>query len=149
MTRTEVGNKKGLTLPEVLVVMVIIGILASLMIPALMMNYYKAKDKRVIAEMRNVAIAIGLYRVDYEFIPQTANYQDLVQLLNSDIGGIAPIVEHDAWKHSLYYKAMGPSDYTLMSYGKDGQKGVPANHDIFDPDADTIIINGEFVATNR
>jgi general secretion pathway protein G len=149
MERTKFTEQKGLTLPEVLIVMIIIGILASIMIPALLMNYYKAKDKRVVAEMRNVAIAIGLYRVDYEFIPQSANYEELAVLLNSDIGGIAPIPEHDAWKHSLYYKAMGPSDYTLMSYGKDGLPGVPANHDMFDPDADIIIINGEFVATNR
>ena len=72
-----------------------------MMIPALMMNYYKAKDKRVVAEMRNVAIAIGIYRVDYEFIPQSANYAELVQLLNSDVGAVAPIPERDAWNHSL------------------------------------------------
>lgn len=149
MKRTGLAHNTGLTLPEVLIVMIIIGILASIMIPALMMSYYKANDKRVVAEMRNIALAIGIYRVDYEFIPQTTNYTELVQILNSDIGAVAPIPERDAWKHSFYYHAVNMSDYTLMSYGKDGQQGTPANKNYFDPDADTIIMNGEFVATNR
>ncbi|GAK60386.1 general secretion pathway protein G [Candidatus Vecturithrix granuli] len=142
-------QERGFTLIEVLVVMTIIGILATLIVPALMMSYYKAIDRRVITEMRTIIIAIGLYRLDYDIVPQSANYKELVNLLNSDIGGIAPIPERDAWKHLLVYHAVSEAAYTLISYGRDGIKGNPASSESFDPDADVIVINGEFVATNR
>lgn len=142
-------QEQGFTLIEVLVVMVIIGILAALIVPSLMMSYYKAVDRRVITEMRTIVIAIGLYRLDYDIVPQSANYAELVQLLNSDIGGIAPIPERDAWRHLLGYHVVSENDYTLISYGKDGIQNVPASNESFDPDADVIVINGEFVAANR
>ena len=149
MNRKRSIQEQGFTLIEVLVVMVIIGILAALIVPSLIMSYYKAIDRRVVTEMRTIVIAIGLYRLDYDNVPRSANYTELVQLLNSDLGGIAPIPERDGWGHLLVYRAVSASAYTLISYGKDGIKGVPANRSSFDPDADVIVINGEFAAVNR
>lgn len=149
MNRKWSVQEQGFTLIEVLVVMVIIGILAALIVPALITSYYKAIDRRVVTEMRTIVIAIGLYRLDYDIVPQSANYTELVQLLNSDLGGIAPIPRGDAWGHLLVYRPVSRSAYTLISYGKDGIEGVPANSSSFDPDADVIVINGEFAAVNR
>lgn len=149
VSRKWLTQTQGFTLPEMLVVVIIIGVLAALMVPALLINYYKAVDKRVVSEMRTVVLAIGLYRVDYDFIPQSANYAELVTLLNSDIEGIAPIPVRDSWRHPLVYHVVSTSEYTLMSYGKDGQQSTPASSESFDPDADIIVVNGEFVAANR
>ncbi|MDY0091236.1 MAG: prepilin-type N-terminal cleavage/methylation domain-containing protein [Candidatus Vecturithrix sp.] len=149
MKRTYSRQEQGFTVIEVLVTMVIIGLLAAMVVPALLMSYYKAIDRRVLTEMRTITTAIGLYRIDFGIVPQSANYAELVQLLNSDIAGIAPIPARDGWKHLLVYHVTSEIEYTLISHGKDGVESVPANKASFDPDADIIVINGEFVATNR
>ena len=141
-------TKKGFTLPEVLVVMIVIGILVMIVVPQLLMSYQKAQDKKALAEIRNIALAIGVYRVDHDAIPFFDNYADLVELLNNTTG-IAPIPPKDAWGHEFYYYATDSANYTLKSLGRDGIENNPAKWKDFDADADTIVINGVFVANHE
>lgn len=57
INRLKKNNKKGFTLVELIVVMVILAILAALLIPALVGYIDKAKEKQIIAETRQVAMA--------------------------------------------------------------------------------------------
>lgn len=55
--RIKENNKKGFTLVELIVVLVILAILAAMLIPALTGYIDKAKEKDVIAETRQVVMA--------------------------------------------------------------------------------------------
>jgi general secretion pathway protein G len=148
-------NSRGFTLIELLVVVVIIAILSGIGIPRLVRAFYQAKDKKVVSVMRNFAIAIGIYRVDCELVPQTTNIHQLVQILTTyqgnNQGEQLQVMATDDWGHEFYY---GPSagtleEYTLISYGRDGGKSTPASLGAFNPDDDTILITGVFVASHQ
>ena len=52
------NKKKGFTLVELIVVLVILAILAALLIPALTGYINKAKNKSIVAETRQVVMAV-------------------------------------------------------------------------------------------
>jgi general secretion pathway protein G len=139
-------SERGFTLIELLVVVGIIAIISMIAIPRLLRAYYQAKDKRVMAVMRNFAIAIGIYRVDNEMVPNTADAEELVDILTSYRGeDLLKLSDIDDWGHRFYYQRASIEQYTLKSFGRDGAPGNPANTGSFDPDADIILITGVFV----
>ncbi len=142
--------QRGFTLIELLVVVAIIAILSAIGIPRMWNAYNLAKDKKIITEMRNIAVALGMYRIDYEMVPQTANIADMITALkNSRSGGEQLTMdEYDAWGTKFYYHADTQDDYTLKSFGKDGSESTPATDEYFDADADTILISGVFRASH-
>lgn len=142
-------QNKGFTLIELLIVVMIIGIISGIGVPAFLNALYGARDRRTIADMRNVVIGLGMYRVDYEFVPQVTNYADLVPILRDTVGRNTTIPSYDGWGRSFLYASPNLLDYTLKSLGKDGILGIPAEIDSFRPDADTIVINGVFVASHE
>lgn len=147
MRATRRRTENGLTLPELLVVLVIIGIIAALVIPQLIMSYQKAQQKKTIAGMRNFALAMGLYRVDHEFLPDAATYQEAVNILRTYQGKMIGAPDHDAWGNEFYYHRDANTGYTLRCYGSDRVESAPASPDRrFDPADDLVIINGKFVA---
>src|SRR3990167_4664228 len=62
-------NKKGFTLIELLVVIAIIGVLSTVVLSQLNEARAKARDARRISDLKNIQIALELYRHNNGFYP--------------------------------------------------------------------------------
>lgn len=65
-------NKRGFTLIELLIVVAIIGIVAAIAIPNLLIALQKGKQKATMADMKAIGTAIEAYMADLSMVPQTA-----------------------------------------------------------------------------
>lgn len=121
-------NKKGFTLVELLVVMVIIGLLAALVGPRLFPKLGKGKQAAAKAQIELLGQALDQYRLD------TGSYPTTEQGLNALVTN--PGVEKwegpylkkglplDPWGRPYIYQQPGShGEYDLFSYGRDGKPG--------------------------
>jgi general secretion pathway protein G len=141
----------GFTLIELLIVVGIIAILSAIAVPQMLKVVDQAKDKRVMSEMRNIALAIGMYNIKYEMVPNTSDISVLINTLKLVPGNENLAVDtQDTWGNDFYYDNDNLQDeYTLKSWGKGGIPSQPASPEIFDAKADVIIVTGVFVASHE
>ncbi len=126
---SKIKEKKGFTLIEMLVVIIIIGLLASLVAPKLFNKLASSKQKVAKAQIEMVGTALDAFRLDVGRYPTT---QEGLQVLWKDPGNIKkwdgpylpkPIKE-DPWGHPYIYKCPGEhGPYDLYSLGADGKPG--------------------------
>ncbi len=120
---------KGFTLLELLVVMVIIGLLASYVGPRYFAQVGKSEVKTAMAQINALGKALDQYRLDTGRYPTTE--QGLAALVTRpaneprwDGPYLKKNVPSDPWGNAYVYKQPGDhSEYDLLSYGKDGQPG--------------------------
>ncbi|MFZ3037644.1 MAG: type II secretion system major pseudopilin GspG [Rugosibacter sp.] len=119
----------GFTLLELLVVMVIIGMLASFVGPKFFAQIGKSETKTARAQIDALDKALDQYRLDVGRYPTTE--QGLAALNERPAGEtkwsgpyLKKAVPMDPWAHAYLYKHPGEhGEYDLFSYGKDGQPG--------------------------
>ncbi len=124
----EIKDKKGFTLVELLVVMVIIGLLAALVAPRLFPKLGKGKTAAAKAQIELLGQALDQYRLDTGYYPSTE--QGLNALLSNP--GVekweGPYLKKgvplDPWGKPYMYQQPGThGEYDLFSYGRDGKPG--------------------------
>ncbi|MBF0483092.1 MAG: type II secretion system major pseudopilin GspG [Candidatus Omnitrophica bacterium] len=126
-------DKKGFTLVEILLVVVIIGILAAMVIPNMAGRSEQARQAAAKADIEaNLSTSLDLYEADNGKYPTTE--QGLKALLVKPTTGPAadnwsgPYLKRkkiptDPWGHDYVYAAPGshnPTEYDLSSLGPDG-----------------------------
>ena|SRR5436853_6746291 len=119
----------GFTLLELLVVMVIIGLLASFVGPRYFSQVGKSEIKAARAQIDALEKALDQYRLDTGHYP--APDHGLGALITRppnepkwDGPYLRKAVPQDPWGNPYVYRIPGQhSDYDLVSYGKDGQPG--------------------------
>jgi general secretion pathway protein G len=119
----------GFTLLELLVVMVIIGLLASIVAPQYFSQVGKSSAKVARAQIEAFGQALDQYRLDTGRYPTSE--QGLAALRTAPAGVrnwqgpyLKRDVPADPWGQSYQYKAPGQhAEYDLISLGSDGQPG--------------------------
>lgn len=120
----------GFTLLELLVVMVIIGLLASYVGPRFFEQVGKSEVKTARAQIDAFGKALDTYRLDVGRYPNSE--QGLRALAERPAGEVkwsGPYLQKavpvDPWGQLYQYKAPGENgrDYDIISLGKDGQSG--------------------------
>ncbi len=120
----------GFTLLELLVVLVIIGLLASYVGPRYFAQIGKSEVKTARAQLDAFEKALDQYRLDTGHYPSTEQGLNALVARPQDEpkwGGqyLAKAVPPDPWGNAYVYRMPGEqgAEYDLLSYGKDGRPG--------------------------
>jgi general secretion pathway protein G len=111
-------RQRGFTLLEIMVVIVILGILASLTIPSLMSNKDRADRQKAISDIVTLENALDMYRLDNGRYPTTE--QGVRALVSKP--QLAPVPTHyrtDGYVRRLPQDPWG-NDYRIISPGLQG-----------------------------
>ena len=122
----------GVTLIEMMVVLVIIGIVAALVVPNVIGRPDEARVAVAGADLRTVAASLEIYRLDNRNYPTTA--QGLLALTQRPVeaplpqnwaeGGYLPNLPQDPWGNAYIYQSpANDRPYLLKSLGADGAPG--------------------------
>lgn len=112
----------GFTLLEVMVVIVILGLLASFVVPNLMGNQEEAARQKVVVDIQQLENALDMYRLRNSFYPTTE--QGLAALVSAPTSQPVPrSYPADGFVRRLPKDPWG-EDYILVSPGQMGRIDV-------------------------
>jgi general secretion pathway protein G len=120
-------HEMGFTIVELLIVIAIIGIIAAIAVPNLLMSLQRAKMNRTWADFRAISTAIGVYMLDNNFYPiaTRGRARPRLEVLTP---AILPQKYYngplkDSWGTDIYYSSdQNGQNYRLVSFGKDGSR---------------------------
>ena len=128
------NDERGLTLIELMVVIIILGVLATFIVPRFMDQPEKARVAKARVEIESLASAVKMFKLDNGFYPTTE--QGLKALVEKPSVGRIPThwreggylekkeVPKDPWGNEYVYISPSPNgDFEIISYGADGREG--------------------------
>ena len=115
-------EEDGFTLVELMVVLVILGLLATIVIINVMPALDRGTSTRVRADIDTIDGAVQQYYVEHRRYPTT---QEGLEALRPYLRRISP----DPWERPYRYMAPGRNGqpYTIMTLGADGREGGSGN----------------------
>lgn len=117
-TKTTGRRQSGFTLLEIMVVIVILGVLASMVVPNILGNKEQADRQKSVSDIVALENALDMYKLENNFYPSTQ--QGLQALVNKPSGAPQP----KSYRESGYIRRL-PSDpwgneYLMLSPGEHG-----------------------------
>ena len=168
------SQAQGFTLIELLIVVAVIGIIAAILIPNLLDALQKTKQKRTVADMRDLgtawfswltdqvsAAAAGSSRQQYDFgrldVPVSADELFSSLYVSADMFYTRSVPSRDGWARQYDFRWSGNPSSTpvigIRSLGRDGVEGPNGSSGSYslgpfitsDYDQDIIWADGFFV----
>ncbi len=142
LARRRTSGRRGFTLAELMVVIVIIGLLATLVIPNVVKRLFTAQAGKAKADIVGIAGAVEAYMIE-----NNGRFPESMEaLITPDENGQAFLdretVPLDPWGNEYIYEppAAGSTKFRVLTYGDDGIPGGEGSA----RDMDNIMIkNGE------
>ena len=127
-------QQSGFTLIELMIVVVILGLLATIVMPRILDRPEQARRMKAKVDIRNIESALALFKTDTGRFPTTSEGLEVlvsdpgIKGYNSDC--YLDKVPLDPWGSRYIYLSPGvhSRDYDLESYGKDGEDGGTDNN---------------------
>lgn len=125
-------SRSGFSLMELMIVIVILGLLASVVMPSIMGKGAEAKKKLVCIQMKNVSEALKMFNVDNGIFPTLE--EGLEALVENPDEEKYPNyassayfedkkIPKDSWGHAFIYVNDEDDNYDIISLGADGKEG--------------------------
>lgn len=118
LVRSIARAERGMTLIEIMVVVAILGMMATVVTITFIRYLEQAKADTTKIQIQNMVQALDAYKIQNGSYPSTE--QGLQELVNK---GVIKSVPKDGWKKDFEYIRESSSKYTLKSYGADGVPG--------------------------
>jgi general secretion pathway protein G len=127
-------RRAGFTLVEILVVIIVIAMLATLVAPSVFQHVDSAKSSTAKAQIEMLSAALDAYRLDNDRYPTTE--QGLAALRQAPTGSPVPRrwrgpylrreLPVDPWGQPYVFRSPGtvnPESFDLLTLGRDGREG--------------------------
>ncbi|MEW6572603.1 MAG: type II secretion system protein GspG [Bacillota bacterium] len=117
-----VKDERGLTLIELVAVVVILGIVAAVLIPRVLGRADAARESRAMSDIGAMKSVLETYYADYGVLPDSGTIDDVMRANGVNWTGSSGGVT-DPWDNGYGYDKIDDDSYKIASKGRDETKG--------------------------
>lgn len=148
------NRNRGFTLIELLIVVAVIGIVAALAIPNLLVALQRSRQAATMNDIRTIGMAVSSYAVDHAGVP---NIEGTVAELDQPWFNqyyLKTFPHTDSWGNAYRYSGAALT-YSIISLGRDGLEGPMPTSDFYKVSElwhfnyDIVFSNGTFTRSPR
>jgi general secretion pathway protein G len=112
----------GFSLAELMVVIVILGLLATIVVPNVMKYLFKSNETKVKTDISAMVNAVDSYMVENG--GKAPESLDALTQPDENGNSFIKVLPQDPWKNNYVYEPPSAGQpYMIKSYGRDGQPG--------------------------